>query len=197
ALAAVRRRVLDERHHHEDRRAPMTTVTPAYGALLERLLDTPEARRLVDAVRSGRRVTVVSGLVGGAKALAIAALQRATGRPLFVIMSDAAALEAFRRDVEFFYCAANGVASCETEVLGLPASEADPYDGTSPHPEILEERARTLLHLARETVPIVLTTLRGALKRTIAPEAILELAVELAVDSDYRLEQVVDTLLAS
>jgi transcription-repair coupling factor (superfamily II helicase) len=175
----------------------MTTVTPAYGALLERLLATPEARRLVDAVRSGRRVTVVSGLVGGAKALAIAALQRATGRPLLVITPDAAALEAFRRDVEFFYCAANGVPSCETAVLGLPASEADPYDGTSPHPEILEERARTLLHLARETVPIVLTTLRGALKRTISPEAILDLAVELAVDSDYRLEQVVDTLLAS
>ncbi len=175
----------------------MTAVTPSYGALLERLLDLPETRKLVEAARAGRRVTVVSGLVGGAKALVIAALQRATNRPLFVVTPDAAALEAFRRDVEFFYCATNGVAACDTTVLALPASEADPYDGTSPHPEILEERARTLLHLARETVPIVLTTLRGALKRTIAPDAILDLAVELAVDSDYRLEQIVDTLIAS
>jgi transcription-repair coupling factor (superfamily II helicase) len=175
----------------------MSTVTPAYGALLESLLDLPDARRLVDALRANRRVTVASGLVGGAKALAVAALQRATGRPMFVLVPDAAALEAFRRDVEFFYCAVNGAASCDTAVLALAAPESDPYDGTSPHPEILEERARALLHLARGTVPIVVSTLRGALERTPAPEAVLDLAVEFAVDADARLEVVVDTLLAA
>jgi transcription-repair coupling factor (superfamily II helicase) len=175
----------------------MATVTSAYGGLLESVLAIPEAARLAAEVRAGRRVLVASGLVGGAKALTIAALQRATGRPFLVITPDAAALESFRRDVEYFYCAINGAESCAETVLALPASEADPYDGTSPHPEILETRANTLLRLARETVPIVLATFRGAVKRTISPGAILDLAVELAIDTDYRLERIVDTLLAA
>ena len=76
------------------------------------------------------------------------------------------------------FCAVNGATSCGDSVLALAASEGDPYDGTSPHPEILEERARALLHLARGTVPIVVSTLRGALERTPAPESVLDLAVE-------------------
>lgn len=166
----------------------MATMTPAYGALLDGAIELPDLKG---------RVTVLSGLVGGAKALAIALLQKRTRRPLFVLVPDAASLEGLRRDVEYFYCALNGLRSCEHEVLALTAPENDPYDGTSPHPEILEERARALLHLARGTVPIVLATLRGAVKRTRSPEAILDLAVELAVDTDTRLEMIVDTLLAA
>jgi transcription-repair coupling factor (superfamily II helicase) len=175
----------------------MTTVTSAYGELLESVLSIPEAARLVAEIRAGRRVLVASGLVGGAKALAIAALQRATGRPVCVLTADAAALEGFRRDVEYFFCAVNGVDSCAETVLALPASEADPYDGTSPHAEILATRANTLMRLARGRVPVVVATLRGLLARTSEPEVLIDLAVELAVDTDYRLERVVDTLIAA
>ncbi len=111
--------------------------------------------------------------------------------------SDNAAVESLRRDVEYFYCALHGVASASDDVLALPDSEADPYDGTSPHAEILEERANTLLRLARGSVPIVIASMRGACRRTIEPDAIIDLAIELVVGTDYRLEQIVDTLIAA
>jgi transcription-repair coupling factor (superfamily II helicase) len=175
----------------------MTTSHPTYASVFDGLLELPEFAGLAAQVRAGRRVVVASGLVGGAKALAVAALQRATGRPVLYVTPQASVLESARRDVEYFYCALHGVDSCSDTVLALPESESDPYDGTSPHGEILEERALTLFRLARGSAPIVLTTLRGALKRTVAPERLLDLAIEFVVGEDRRIEDVVDTLLAA
>ncbi len=175
----------------------MTVSPTAAATILRKAFDTPDAASLLDNLRGGARVAVASGLIGPARALTIAVTQRVLGRPVLVIAPDLAGLEALRRDVAFFVDALGGEGASADSVLALPDSEADPYDGMSPHAEILEERSHALLHLARGTVPIVLATMRGLLRRTVPPERLIDLAIELALESDYRLESIVETLLAA
>jgi hypothetical protein len=90
-------------------------------------------QQLVAEVRAGKRLVRVAGLVDGAKALTLAALQRATGRRLAVLGLKGSDLEDLERDLRFFYCELNNRTVCEHEVFTLPTSESDPYGGTSPH----------------------------------------------------------------
>src|SRR5205814_832808 len=95
-------------------------------------------QRLIAEVRAGRRVVNVAGLGGSAKALALATLQQATGKRLAVVSQRNRDLEDLERDLRFFYCRLRDREECENEIFTLPASESDPYGGTSPHAEILE-----------------------------------------------------------
>src|SRR5687768_18111617 len=115
-----------------------------HGAL-QRVRETAEFKRLVNEISRGAPVISISGLVtGSARALALASLQHATGK-LFAIVAQANHdLEPLENDLRFWYCALHGKVDCENEVLLLPASESDPYAGSSPHAETLEKRALTL-----------------------------------------------------
>ena len=119
---------------------------------LRRINETPEFKRLVTEINRGAAVVSISGLVAGsARALALAALQRETGK-LFAIVTQANRdLEPWETDLRFWYCALAGKRNCENEVLILPSSESDPYAGSSPHPETQEQRALTLWRLARHS----------------------------------------------
>src|SRR5688500_16052125 len=111
-------------------------------AALHRITETPEFKRVVEEVNRGARVISISGLVAGsARALALAALQRETGRLFAIVTQSNRDLEPWEGDLRFWYCALAGKKHCEKEVLILPASESDPYAGSSPHPETLEQRA--------------------------------------------------------
>lgn len=175
----------------------MSSRSSAAAAAFRRAFETPEAALLFGHVRAGARVVVASGLIGPARALTIARLHQELSRPVLAVVPDLAALESIRRDLSFFVDALYGDGTAARSVLSLPDSEADPYDGTSPHAEILEERANALLHLARGTVPILLATMRGMLRRTVSPERLVDLAVEIALETNYRLESIVDTLIAA
>src|SRR6266480_3410341 len=127
---------------------------------LRHITETPEFQRVLDEINRGARVVSISGLVAGsARALALAALQRETGRPFAVVTQS-------NRDLA-------GEKSCENEVLILPSSETDPYAGSSPHPDTLERRALTLWRLARHSWDFVLLTTRALARRTVAPDEII------------------------
>src|SRR5258708_2897265 len=83
-----------------------------------------ELRELAREIRGGRTSIVLSGLAGSARALVLAALQKMTGRRFVYVARSNREVEAFQPDIEFFYCAVNGVASCDTAVLAIPATEA-------------------------------------------------------------------------
>jgi len=152
--------------------------------------------QLVAEVRAGRRLVRVAGLVGGAKALTIAALQRATGRRLAVLALRGRDLEDLERDLRFFYCALNSRAECEGEVFTLPASESDPYSGTSPHAEILERRALALWRLAAGAGDIVMLTARSLMRRFVALEEMRRAGVSLRVGEELPLDYLRDHLAA-
>jgi transcription-repair coupling factor (superfamily II helicase) len=166
--------------------------------VLRRVMESEEYARLLAELRGGARVVSVSGLTAEpARALVLAALQHATGKCFAVVTQANRDLEAWERDVRFWYCALRGVAACDETVLTLPSSESDPYAGASPHPETLEQRALTLWRLAQREQDFVLLTARALARRTLPPEDVAQAGVYLRRDEDYAPEDLVEKLLAS
>jgi transcription-repair coupling factor (superfamily II helicase) len=153
-------------------------------------------QRLVAEVRAGRRLVQVAGLGGGAKALMLAALQRATGRRMAVVSLKGTDLEALERDLKFFYCALNDRAECDNQLFTLPSSETDPYSGTSPHAEVLERRALALWRLTAGAGDMVLMTARSLMRRYVALGNIKQAIVTLRAGEELPLDYLVEHLAA-
>ena len=175
-----------------------TQTTNTLQSALQRVTETPEFKRLADEVQRGARVVSISGLVAGsARALALATLQRETGKLFAVVTHSNRDLEPWEGDLRFWYCALAGAKHCEKEVLVLPSSESDPYAGSSPHPETLERRALTLWRLARHRQDFVLLTARALARRTVTPDEIADAGVLLAKNDNQSPEDLVYKLVAA
>ncbi len=182
---------------HLNRMSSTLQSSPVLQSALRRVFEGPP-KELFAEIRRGTRVICVSGLVSdSARALAIAALQRETGRPFAIVTQSNRDLETWERDLRFWYCALGGKAECDDEVLILPASESDPYAGASPHAETLEQRALTLWQLSRRPRDFVLLTARALARKTVAPAEIARAGARLQRDEDQSPEQLVEKLLAS
>jgi len=153
-------------------------------------------QRLIAEVRAGRRLVNVAGLSGSAKALVLATLQQATGKRLAVVSQRNRDLEDLERDLRFFYCHLHDREECENEVFTLPASESDPYSGTSPHAEILERRALALWRLTAGIGDIVLLSSRSLMRRFAPVEEMKQAVVRLAVGEELPLEYLIEHLAA-
>ena len=148
-------------------------ATTALQNTLQRLRESAEFQQVLAEVERGARVISISGLVAGAaQALAVAALQRDTGKTFAVVMQSSRDLEPWERDLKFWYCALSGKETCDTEVLVLPASEGDPYAGVSPHAQTLEQRALALWRLRKHAQDFVLLTARALARKTVGPSAV-------------------------
>lgn len=167
--------------------------------VLRRVVDSEEFRRLAAEVGAGARVVSVSGLTSApARALALAALQRETGKRFAVLVQANRDMEAWERDLSFWCGALRSGAREDCEpVLLLPASESDPYAGASPHAETLERRALTMWHLTHGRGAFTLLSARALVRRTIAPSQFKQLGAVLRRDEDYAPEELVELLLAS
>ncbi|MBC8032083.1 MAG: transcription-repair coupling factor [Pyrinomonadaceae bacterium] len=165
---------------------------------LQRLTETAEFKRIVAEINRGARVMSISSLIASsARALVLGALQRETGKTFAIVTQANRDLETWESDIRFWYCALSGKKHCKNEVLILPASESDPYAGSSPHPETLERRALTLWHLARHTQDFVLLTGRALARRTVSPEEMLQAGSVLARNQNQSPEELVERLLAA
>jgi transcription-repair coupling factor (superfamily II helicase) len=171
--------------------------TPLVQSALRRVLLSDEYARLASEIERGARVISMSGLIGPARALILAALQRETGKCFALLTQANRDLEAWERDVRFWYCALRGRTECDETVLLLPSSEGDPYAGASPHAETLERRALTLWRLASGPQDFVLLTARAMARRTPAPEDLARMGALLRRDEDYAPEELVEKLVAS
>jgi transcription-repair coupling factor (superfamily II helicase) len=180
----------------------MSSTIPSTSVLqgvLRRVTESEEYARLLYELRAGRHVISLSGLAAGtqARALVLAALQRDAGKCFAVVAEANRDLEAWERDVRFWYCALRGASDCDETVLTLPSSESDPYAGASPHAETLERRALTLWRLARGPQDFVLLTARALARRTLPPEEVAQAGARLTRDEDYAPEELLEKLLAS
>ncbi len=173
------------------------TTNPLQSAL-RRITETPEFKRVVAEINRGVRVVSTSGLVAGsARALVLAALQRETRKRFAIVTQSNRDLEPWEGDLRFWYCAFAGKKNCENEVLTLPASESDPYAGSSPHPDTLERRALTLWRLTRHSQDFVLLTARALARRTVSPDEITSAGALLARSDSQSPEDLVDRLVAA
>ncbi|HJQ67449.1 MAG TPA: transcription-repair coupling factor [Blastocatellia bacterium] len=167
-----------------------------YAEIFGQLLRSGELERLAAEIKAGRRTIVLSGLAGSARALTLAALQKKIDRRIVFVARSNKEVEEFQSDVEFFYCALNGVSSCETQVLAIPALETDPYDGTSPHAEVLEQRALSLYRAMAGDARVLLTSIGAMAERTVSPHQLKASALHLRVGEDMPPELIVDLLIA-
>lgn len=163
-------------------------------ALFQRFEENENFQRLVAEARAGQRLLRVAGLASGAKAMTLVALQRAIGRRLAVVSLRDRDLEDLERDLRFFYCQINGRAECENEIFILPASESDPYSGSSPHAEILERRALALWRLTAGAGDIVMLTSRSLMRRFVSVDEIKQATVALRVGEELPLDYLIEHL---
>src|SRR6185436_11010072 len=145
----------------------------------ERLLRSRELEQLGSEVSLSRRVVVLSGLAGSARALILTAIEKQLGRRVVFVARSNREVEEIQPDVDFFYCALNGSSSSEQSVLTIPAVEADPYDGTSPHVEVLEQRALALHRATRGEARILLTSIGALAERTVSPDLLKASSITL------------------
>src|SRR5437773_6875167 len=175
-----------------------TEIHSALQNALQTVIESAECRRVIDEIQRGARVISISGMVAApARALALAALQRETGKQFAVVLPAQRDLESWERDLSFWYCALHGITECEEAIAVLPASESDPYAGASPHAETLERRALALWRLSRRPQDFVLLTSRAVARRTVTPADIMKAGAVLRRDEDASPEELVDKLVAS
>ncbi len=155
-----------------------------------------EIQNLTAAIRAGKRVVSIAGLGNGAKAMIVAALQKATGKRFAFLTLRNRDLEDLECDLKFFYNQLNSRTECEELVFTLPASEADPYAGTSPHAELLEQRALALWRLAAGTGDIVMLTARSLMQRFVPPQETQSATVNLKISEELPLEYLMEHLHA-
>ncbi len=142
-------------------------------------------------------MVVVSGLAGSARALVLTALEKKLARRIVFVARSNREIEEFHSDVDFFFCAFNGAISSDQSVLMIPAVEADPYDGTSPHAEVLEQRALALYRATRGEARIVLTSVGALAERTISPDTLKASSITLNAGEEMPPELIVDLLIAA
>ena len=172
--------------------------TNALNDTLRRIRESSEYQQLVSELQRNQRVISISGLVAGsARALAVAALQQETGKTFAIVTQSTRDLEAWEMDLRFWYCALAGKENCEKEVLVIPASEADPYSGVSPHAQTLEKRALSLWRLRQHAADFVLVTSRALARRTISPAEIDKAGVVLRLEQEHSPEELVEKLIAT
>ena len=165
---------------------------------LQQISETREYQQLLNELRANARIISISGLVAGsARALAVAALQRDTGKTFAVVSQTTRDLEPWESDLRFWHEALNQKESAEAEILVLPASETDPYAGISPHAQTLEKRALALWRLQLHAPDFVLLTARALARKTVSPEAIARAGVVLRRDEDHSPEELVEKLFAT
>ncbi len=157
-------------------------VLPFVRDLFVDVENLPAFTRAASHLKTGAGGMSVSGLTPPAKALLIALLHRAAGKPLVVVVSDNRAAEDLQPVVAAFG-ELTGAITPHTErgtssdtVLVLPAPDVLPFEGLSPHPEIQEQRAATLSKVAAGTAAVVIVPVAAAAQRLRPPEFYGELA---------------------
>jgi transcription-repair coupling factor (superfamily II helicase) len=170
---------------------------PTLASSLHSVIDSDEFRSVLDQINRGARVISISGLVAApARALALAALQGETGKQFVIVVPAQRDLEAWERDLGFWYCALRGVSQCGEALTVLPASESDPYAGGSPHAETLERRALALWRMARHKPHFTLLTSRALARRTVTATGVLRAGAILRRDEDHSPEELAAKLIA-
>ena len=124
---------------------------------------SPALLRAIAQVKGGAARIRVSGLTPTGKSLFYSLLQRATSRPLIVVVSDNRAVDELLPVVRSL-AELTGAVSLES-VIALPAYDVLPFENQSPHPEIQEARATALWKIATGAASVVITPFSAASMR--------------------------------
>jgi transcription-repair coupling factor (superfamily II helicase) len=159
---------------------------PQLRSLLNPVFNHPAFRDALAGLRAGARGTVISGLTRAAKGMVVAGLARESPRPVVVLTSDNEAAEGLRQTAATILTWLGS--DCRACISVLPAFDCSPYEGRSPHPEILERRAVALWNITRGNVRVLFVPLPAALGRFREAVYYRSLAVELRIGEELSLD---------
>ncbi len=166
---------------------------PSIDSILQPVLEHPAFRSACQAAVEGRSGVIVSGLTPSAKALVTAGLAGELARPVMILVASNEVAECLTRAAATFFPWVGGDSG---EVATLPAFDCSPYDGRSPHAEILERRAVTLWKLARGRIRLLFAPLAAAMGRFCEPLHYASLGLELKLGEEVPLADLVEHLSA-
>lgn len=150
------------------------------------------ALEALKAEAAGSAPATLSGLTLSAKALVVAGLAHQVARPVVVLTSNNEAATSLERTTSTFLKWLEPRTS--PAVLTLPEFECSPYEGRSPHGEILEQRAVTLWRVARGQVKVLYVPVAAALGRFRERGYYSSLALELKVGDELDLGDLTEHL---
>jgi transcription-repair coupling factor (superfamily II helicase) len=156
-------------------------------ARLAPLLDHPALRAAREAARqdtAGPRSLTLSGLTPGAKALVVAAVAASAVSPVLVLTSGNESADRLSRMTSTYL---DWLGGPRQAVFALPAFDCSPYEGRSPHLEILERRALALWNVARGVCRVLLAPVAAALGRFAEASYYRSLALELKMGDELSL----------
>ncbi len=145
-----------------------------------------EALQRLRAAQPGSPVAL-SGLTLTAKAIYSVLLWQMTGRPLLIVTDGSKQAEALAEAIDTFFDLLIGGREQATPQL-LPALDVLPFQGLSPHAEILEKRALGLLRMASRRAAITVTPIGSALLRVEQSKFYQQLALTLRMREEIPLE---------
>ena len=133
--------------------------------------------------------SILEGLHGSDCAFLFASLFRQSPTPSLWLCLNNRQAEKIAEDLRFFLPEGS-----KDQVLVIPGSEADPYRGLSPHPEIAAKRAVALWRLQQKDPGFIVTTLASILTRLPSPAQYLSHCAHLEVGSFLPLDHLVEGL---
>jgi transcription-repair coupling factor (superfamily II helicase) len=171
----------------------MSSIRP----LLQPILDHPGLRAAVTNAEAGATETPgaisISGLTRPGKGIAAALLAHRLERPVIVLTADNEAAEGLAK-----------TASTVLDWLGLrenhaatslAAFDCSPYEGRSPHPDILQRRAVALWRIVSRQVRVLCVPLPAAMMRYRTVPFYRSLALELKAGDELAPEDLAEHLL--
>jgi transcription-repair coupling factor (superfamily II helicase) len=165
-------------------------------SLLNFILDHPAfcgcLQALTAAAPEARAPVTLSGLTGSAKAMVAAGLAHRLARPVIVLTADNETAANLQRTASTFYSWLEPAAG--PAVLTLPSLDCSPYEGRSPHAEILEQRAVALWSVAQGRARVLLTPVAAALGRFRERAFYSSLALEIKVGDEIALDDLAEHL---
>jgi transcription-repair coupling factor len=164
--------------------------------LLNPILEHAAFRGVLQALKEaapgeGARVTL-SGLTPSAKGLVVAGAACQLSRPVIVLTADNETAVNLQRTTSTF--AAWLDPGSRQAVLTFPSLDCSPYEGRSPHGEILERRAVTLWSVTQRRVRVLLTPVTAALGRFRERAFYSSLALEIKAGDELALEDLAEHL---
>ncbi len=137
-------------------------------------------QKIKNLLASDRKRVPVSGLVGSGKALLLAYLKKELDFPFLVITSSPEESWKIYEDLICFLG--------EEKVRLFPSWEILPYELKIPHSEVIGRRLESLYDLVMGKNPVVVTTIRACMEKTISPKELKEKTIRLKVGENADIE---------
>lgn len=136
---------------------------------------------------SGQRITAIGRLLGASAALAFVELARSAGRPIVALASDPRQADQLEAELRYF-------AGEEIAISHFVEWETLPYDGFSPHQDIVSRRLSVMSTLPKQADGVIVVSAPSLLQRLPPQSYVGSRSLDLAVGETLDRDGFVDSL---